>query len=60
MKDVLWYCIGLVTVAILMGTAIWANLADSRPLEQKQVLLQISPVWKQVTNSIVLPDVTQP
>jgi hypothetical protein len=49
MSEKIWYAFGLSVVAFLLLTALWANMADSRPLERKYVLLELHPDWKKVS-----------
>jgi hypothetical protein len=51
MSEKIWYALGLSVVALLLLTALWANMADSRPLERKYVLLELHPDWKKVSEN---------
>ena len=51
MTENIWYAFGLSVVAFLLLTALWANIADSRPLERKYVLLELHPDWKKTSEN---------
>jgi len=46
-----WDAVGVSVVGLLLLTAVWAYLADRRPLERKFVLLELHPDWKKVSES---------
>jgi hypothetical protein len=51
MNEKIWYALCFSIAGLLLLTALWANLADRRPLERRYVLLELHPDWKKVSES---------